>query len=42
VNAMWLPVSVDAIATIHFLGIYTLSGLDLQPQVVASGGPNPR
>jgi hypothetical protein len=41
VNAMWLPVSVDAIATIHFLGIYTLSGLDLQPQVVASSGLNP-
>jgi hypothetical protein len=42
VNAMWLPVSVDAIATIHFLGTYTLSGLDLLPAVVASSGPNPR
>ncbi len=41
VNAMWLPVSVDAIATIHFLGIYTLSGLDLLPAVVASRASNP-
>lgn len=41
VNAMWLPVSVDAIATIHFLGIYTLSGLDLLPPVLASNGPTP-
>ena len=41
VNAMWLPVSVDAIATIHFLGIYTLSGLDLLPPVVASSASNP-
>jgi len=40
VNGMWLPVSVDAIATIHFLGIYTLSGLDLLPPVVASRAPN--
>jgi hypothetical protein len=39
VNGMWLPVSVDAIATIHFLGIYTLSGLDLPPTVVASSAP---
>jgi hypothetical protein len=42
VNAMWIPVSVDAIATIRFLGTYTLSGLDLLPHVVASSGPNPR
>jgi hypothetical protein len=41
VNGMWLPVSVDAIATIHFLGIYTLSGLDLLPPVSASSAPNP-
>jgi len=40
VKGMWLPVSVDAIATIHFLGIYTLSGLDLLPPVVASSAPN--
>ena len=41
VNAMWLPVSVDAIATIHFLGTYTLSGLDVLPAVVASSASNP-
>ena len=41
VNGMWLPVSVDAIATIHFLGVYTLSGLDLLPPVSASSAPNP-
>jgi len=40
VNAMWLPVSVDAIATIHFLGTYTLSGLDLLPAVVTSSASN--
>lgn len=41
VNAMWLPVSVDAIAIIHFLGIYTLSGLDVVPTIANSSGPNP-
>jgi hypothetical protein len=41
VNEMWLPVSVDAIATIHFLGIYTLSGVDLPTPVVASSASNP-
>ena len=41
VNAMWLPVAVDAIATIHFLGIYTLSGLDVAPAIANSSGPNP-
>jgi hypothetical protein len=41
VNAMWLPVSVDAIATIHFLGIYTLSGLDVVPSIANSSRPNP-
>jgi hypothetical protein len=41
VNTMWLPVSVDAIATIHFLGIYTLSGLDVLPPAVASSALNP-
>jgi len=39
VNSMWLPVSVDAIATIHFLGTYTLSGLDL-PASIASASPS--
>jgi len=41
VNAMWLPVAVDAIATIHFLGIYTLSGLDVAPAIANSSRPNP-
>ena len=40
VNQMWLPVSVDAIATVRFLGIYTLSGLDLAPPITASNMPN--
>jgi hypothetical protein len=39
-NQMWLPVSVDAIATVRFLGIYTLSGLDLAPPISASNMPN--
>jgi len=38
---MWIPVSVDAIATVRFLGIYTLSSLDLLPPVVASSASNP-
>jgi len=38
---MWISVSVDAIATIHFLGIYTLSGLDLPPTIASSGPPSP-
>ena len=42
VNTMWLPVSVEAIATIHFLGIYTLSGVDLLPPISASTGPKRR
>jgi len=40
VNQMWLPVSVDAIATVRFLGIYTLSGLDLTPPISASSTPS--
>jgi hypothetical protein len=40
VNQMWLPVSVDAIATVRFLGTYTLSGLDLAPPISASNIPN--
>jgi hypothetical protein len=39
-NQMWLPVSVDAIATVRFLGIYTLSGLDSAPPISASNTPN--
>jgi hypothetical protein len=41
VNGMWLPVSVDAIATIRFLGIYSLSGLDLIAPIAVSGAPRP-
>ena len=41
VHAMWIPVSVDAIATIHFLGIYTLSGLDVAPAIASSTAPAP-
>jgi hypothetical protein len=40
VNQMWLPVSVDAVATVRFLGTYTLSGLDLAPPITASNAPN--
>ena len=36
VDGMWIPVSVDAIATVRFLGIYSLSGLDLAPPITAS------
>jgi hypothetical protein len=41
VNGMWIPVSVDAIATVRFLGIYSLSGLDLVPPIAASSPPSP-
>jgi hypothetical protein len=41
VNDMWIPVSVDAIATVRFLGIYSLSALDLAPPVAASSAPSP-
>jgi hypothetical protein len=41
VNGMWISVSVDAIATIRFLGIYTLSGLDLLPTIASSSPPSP-
>src|SRR5580693_450759 len=37
VNGMWIAVSVDAIAAVRFLGIYTLAGHNLaQPVAVAS------
>src|SRR5580693_5296693 len=36
VNGMWIPFSVDAIATIRFLGIYSLSGLDMPTPIAAS------
>ncbi|MGA9473012.1 MAG: hypothetical protein WBV36_11150 [Terriglobales bacterium] len=41
VNGMWIPVSVDAIATIRFVGIYSLSGHDLAPPIAASSAPGP-
>ena len=40
-NGMWIPFSVDAIATVRFLGIYSLSGVDLVPPVDGSSPPNP-
>jgi len=39
VNGMWIPVSVDAIATVRFLGLYTLTGLDVGPQIPVSVTP---
>jgi len=41
VNDMWIPVSVDAIATVRLLGIYSLSGHDLAPPIAASSVPSP-
>jgi hypothetical protein len=41
VNGMWIAVSVDAIATVRFLGIYSLSGLDLAPPIAVSSAPGP-
>jgi hypothetical protein len=41
VNEMWIPVSVDAIATIRFLGIYSLSGHDLAPPIAVSREQRP-
>jgi hypothetical protein len=42
VNDMWILASVDAIATVRFLGVYTLSGLNLEPPTTASSSPRPR
>lgn len=39
VKGMWIPVSVDAIATVRFLGLYTLSGLDVGPEIPVSVTP---
>ncbi len=41
VNGMWIPVFMDAIATVRFLGIYTLTGRDLAPPIAASSAPSP-
>src|ERR1700730_10329012 len=36
VNSMWIPVSVDAIGTIRFQGVYTLTGRDLEPPITST------
>ena len=36
VNGMWIAVSVDAIAAVRFLGIYTLAGHNLAPPVAVA------
>jgi hypothetical protein len=41
VNGMWISISVDAIATVRFLGIYTLSGRDLASPTILSSAPRP-
>jgi hypothetical protein len=41
VNGMWIFVSVDAIATVRFLGIFTLTGRDLTPPIATSSAPGP-
>ena len=41
VDDMWLPVSLDAIATVRFLGIFTLSGQNLTPTVAAASTASP-
>ena len=38
-NGMWVPVSFDAIATIRFLGEYTLAGLNIPPSAFPSTVP---
>jgi hypothetical protein len=38
-NGMWVPVSFDAVATIRFLGEYTLAGLNLPSSESASTLP---
>jgi hypothetical protein len=40
VNGMWIHVSVDAIATVRFLGIYTLTGRDLATPIATSSAPS--
>ena len=41
VNEMWLPVSVHAIATVRFVGIYSLAGQNLVTSVAAASTPGP-
>lgn len=40
VNGMWISVSVDAIAAVRFLGIYTLAGHNLTPPVAVANTPS--
>jgi hypothetical protein len=40
VNEMWLAVSVHAIATVRFVGIYSLAGQNLVPSVAAASTPS--
>jgi len=39
VNGMWIPVSVDAIATIRLLGIFSLAGHNLGPPAAVASTP---
>ena len=39
-GGMWVPVSFDAIATVRFLGEYTLAGLNIQAPNPLSTAPN--
>src|SRR3984893_17651550 len=41
VNGMWIFVSVDAIASVRFLGIFTLTSRDLTPPIATSSAPGP-
>jgi hypothetical protein len=41
VNGMWIFVSVDAIATVRFLGICALTSRNLAPPIAASSTPRP-
>jgi len=38
-GGMWVPVSFDAIATVRFLGQYTLAGLNVRPSESLSTAP---
>jgi hypothetical protein len=40
VNGMWIAVSVDAIAAVRLLGIYTLAGHNLAPPVAVASTPS--
>jgi len=38
-NGMWIPISFDAIATVRFLGLFTLAGLNMPPPDPPSTAP---